>query len=85
MAFNLGPLYDAQSRFQRDFVDFSRLWATAKDNWRDQRCEQFQREHLATLGPSLNRFCTALQEFCEAARKADRILADEDQTADENL
>ena len=85
MAFNLGPLTDAQSRFQRDFVDFSQLWASARENWRDQRCERFQREHLSTLGPCLNRFCTALQEFCDEARKADRILADEDQPSHDSF
>jgi hypothetical protein len=85
MAFNLGPLHDAQSRFQRDFADFSNLWSAVRENWRDQRCEKFQREHLSTLGPSLNRFCTALHEFCDEARKADRILADEDRLADERL
>lgn len=83
MAFNLGPLYDAESRFQRDFVDFSKLWASVRENWRDQQCERFGREHLSTLGPSLNRFCTALHEFCDEARKADRILADEDRPVEE--
>ena len=85
MAFNLGPLYDAESRFERDFVDFSKLWASVRENWLDHKRDEFQREHLSTLGPSLNRFCTALQEFCDKARKADHLLADEENPSEEHL
>ena len=83
MAFNLGPLYDAEGRFQRDFVEFSKLWKATREQWRDQQCEKFGREHLSSLGPSLNRFCSALQEFCDDVRKADRELTDEDRATDE--
>ena len=76
MAFNLGPLTDAENRFRRDFIDFSRLWVSVRENWRDDRCRRFEQEHLASLGPSLNRFAAALHEFTDAVRKADRLLAD---------
>ena len=85
MSFNLGPLHDAESRFQSDFTEFSKRWASVRETWRDQQCERFAREHLSTLGPSLNRFCTALREFCEEARKADRALADPDAPREESL
>ena len=85
MSFNLGPLHDAENRFQSDFTEFSKLWASTRENWLDQQCERFQKEHLSTLGPSLNRFCTALREFCDEARKADRLLADPDKPSEENL
>ncbi len=84
MPFNLGPLTDAENRFRRDFVDFSRLWASVREDWRDDRCRRFEQEHLSSLGPSLNRFMAALHEFTDAVRKADRILAD-DQAAETEL
>lgn len=77
MAFNLGPLTDAENRFRRDFVDFSRLWTGVKEDWRDDRCRRFEEEHLSSLGPSLNRFMAAMHEFSDLVRKADRALADE--------
>ena len=83
MAMNLGPLYEAEQRFQRDFIEFSRLWASVREKWRDQQCERFQREHLSTLGPSLNRFSASLREFCEQVRKADRALEDEERPSGE--
>ncbi len=83
MAFNLGPLADAENRFQRDFVDFSRLWASVKDDWRDDRCRRFEQEHLSTLGPSLNRFMASLHEFTDLVRKADRTLQDDRQAETE--
>ncbi len=84
MPFNLGPLTDAENRFRRDFVDFSRLWASVREDWRDDRCRRFEQEHLSSLGPSLNRFMAALHEFTDAVRKVDRILAD-DQAAETEL
>ncbi len=77
MAFNLGLLTDAENRFRRDFMDFSRLWASVKEDWRDDRCRRFEQEHLSTLGPSLNRFMAGLHEFTDTVRKADRVLADD--------
>ena len=77
MPFNLGPLTDAENRFRRDFIDFSRLWTSVREDWRDDRCRRFEQEHLASLGPSLNRFMAALHEFTDTVRQADRILADD--------
>ena len=77
MRFNLGPLTDAENRIRRDFVDFSRLWASVKEDWRDARCRRFEQEHLSSLGPSLNRLMAALHEFTDTVRKADRVLADD--------
>ena len=85
MSFNLGPLHDAENRFQSDFVDLAKRWADVREGWRDRQCERFEKEHLSTLGPSLNRFCTELREFCDEARKADRLLADPDAPSEENL
>ena len=77
MRFNLGPLTDAENRLRRDFVDFSRLWASVKEDWRDDRCRRFEQDHLSSLGPSLNRFMAALHEFTDTVRKADRALSDD--------
>ncbi len=77
MAFNLGRVTDSQNRLQRDFIEFARLWADVKDDWLDERRNRFERDHLSTLGPSLNRLSTTLQDFAEAVRKAERQLADD--------
>ncbi len=73
---NLGPLVDAQSRFQREFQDFAKLWQTAKQEWRDDRARQFEQERLAALGPSLSRFATSLAELSDQLRKSQVAVAD---------
>ncbi|MCG8649080.1 MAG: hypothetical protein MI861_04570 [Pirellulales bacterium] len=83
MAFNLGRVIDGEDRLRRDFIEFSRLWLAVREDWLDQRREQFEREHLSTLGPSLNRFTTALHELCDAIRKADQQLKDDLQPSDQ--
>ena len=77
MRFNLGAISDAENRFRRDFVEFSRLWQSAKDDWKDERCRRFEQEHLSTLGPSLNRLVASVNQLTELVRKADRALADD--------
>ena len=78
MPLRLGLLSDAENRFKHDFVEFARLWADVKEDWRDDRCRRFEKEHLSTLAPSLTRFTAALSEFTDNVRKADRALADDD-------
>ena len=82
MALNLGLLTDAENRFRHDFVEFAKLWADVKQDWQDDRCRRFEQEHLSSLGPSLNRFTAALNEFTDKVRKADRMLADENEFLD---
>ncbi len=77
MSFNLGRVTDCESRLQRDFVEFARLWTAVRDDWQDERCRQFEQEHLVSIGPSLNRFAAALRGFSDAVRKADRDLGDD--------
>lgn len=76
MDFKLGPLFDAENRIKQEFTDFSRLWANVRENWEDERRQRFQREHLDSIAPSLNRFLTELQDFADSIRKADRALED---------
>jgi hypothetical protein len=83
MAFNLGRVTDCEGRLQRDFVEFARLWTAVRENWLDDRCRRFEREHLSSLGPSLNRFTAALTEFSDAVRKADLALRDDQSPTDE--
>ncbi|TWU35167.1 hypothetical protein [Novipirellula artificiosorum] len=77
MAFKLGPVQDAENRLKRDFIDFARMWADAKEQWLDDRCRSFEQEHLSSLGPSLNRFSAALNEFCDVIRRSDDTLRDD--------
>jgi hypothetical protein len=83
MAFNLGRLTDSENRLRRDFSEFSRLWASVREDWLDERCEQYQREHLTTIGPSLNRLTATLHEFYDNVRKADHALKDDQRPSDE--
>ncbi|QDT07846.1 hypothetical protein K227x_62750 [Rubripirellula lacrimiformis] len=80
MAFNLGRVTDCESRLQRDFVEFARQWADVREHWQDQRRVQFEKDHLTTLGPSLNRFAAALRDFSDTVRKADRALQEDSQS-----
>ncbi len=73
----MGRIHDCEGRLQRDFAEFARLWSQVREDWLDDRCQQFEREHLSTLGPSLNRFVAALNEFHDVARKADVALRDD--------
>lgn len=77
MTFRLAPITDCQNRLKRDYVEFARSWAAVKEDWLDDRCRQFEKEHLSTLGPSLNRFAAALNEFSDAVRKAESALQDD--------
>ncbi len=77
MSFPLGRITDCEGRLQRDFSDFARLWSRVREDWLDDRCRQFEKDHLSTLGPSLSRFAAALHEFSDAVRKADVDLRDE--------
>ncbi len=82
MPFRLGPAIDCQVRLKRDYIEFARAWARVKEDWRDDRSRQFEQEHLTTLGPCLNRFSAALQEFSEAVRKAELALQDDHATSE---
>lgn len=82
MPFNLGRVTDCETRIQRDFVEFARLWAAVREDWLDERRQKFEREHLSSLGPSLNRFAAALHDFSDAIRKAERSLSDDASSSD---
>ncbi len=83
MAFPMGRLIDGEGRIQRDFVEFARLWSDVKDDWQDDRCRQFEKDHLSTIGPSLSRFTAAMQEFCDHVRKAESALRDDRHASEE--
>jgi hypothetical protein len=70
-------LTDCESRLQRDFSEFARLWSRVRENWLDDRCRKFEQDHLSTMGSSLGRFATALHELNDSLRKADTELRDE--------
>jgi hypothetical protein len=83
MSFNLGRVTDCEGRLQRDFSEFARSWSAVREDWLDAKCQQFEQEHLASLGPSLSRFTAALHEFSDAVRLADRQLRDDRMTSEE--
>ncbi len=83
MSFPLGRVTDCQDRLKRDFTEFARLWSAVREDWRDDRCRQFEKQHLSSVGPSLNRLAAELREFCDAVRRADSDLRDDQRASDE--
>jgi hypothetical protein len=73
---NLGPVIDGQNRLRQDFKTFAQRWTVTKDSWRDGRREQFERERLQALGPSLARLSSALDQLRDFVVKSDRELAE---------
>jgi len=73
---NLGPVIDGQNRLRQDFKLFAQRWTTTKETWRDGRREQFERERLQALGPSLARLSAALDQWRDLVVKSDRELAE---------
>jgi hypothetical protein len=73
---NLSPIIDGQNRLRQDFKSFAQQWAATKEEWRDGRREQFEREHLQTIGPSLARLSAALDEWRDFIVKSARELDD---------
>jgi len=77
MPLNLGQMSDCGNRIERDFVEFARLWTAVKEDWNDSRRDQFEREHLASLGGSLKRLASEVTEFSDFAQQAIRELRDD--------
>ncbi len=77
----LTPIRDADDRLRHEFVELARLWQSVRTDWADARAAEFERQHLAELGPSLNRLAAALAEYTRVVRSADRMLRDDDTAA----
>ena len=73
---NLGPVIDGQNRLRQDFKSFAQRWTATKETWRDGRREQFERERLQALGPSLARLSSALDQWRDFVVKSERELAE---------
>ncbi|TWU18185.1 hypothetical protein [Allorhodopirellula heiligendammensis] len=74
----LGPLLDSQTRIRHDFLDFAEQWQRTRAGWRDEPARNFEQESLSNLSPTLTRVAAAMQDFADAARRADHLLADPD-------
>lgn len=73
---NLSPVIDGQNQLRQNFKSFAQCWATTKQDWRDAKREQFERDHLQPLGPSLARLSAALDQWRDFVVKSDRELAE---------
>lgn len=71
---NLGPVIDGHNRLRQDFKMFSQRWTATKEDWRDGRRDQFEREHLHSLGQSLARLSAALDMWRDFVVKSEREL-----------
>ncbi len=76
MSYPMGRMTECEGRLRRSFSEFARLWGQVREDWRDERCQAFEKDYLTNIGPSLSRFAAALNEFNEAVRKADAALVD---------
>lgn len=76
MSTPLGPLVDGQSRLRSGYKTLAETWAVVKEDWRDGRRDQFERDRLLALGPSLTRLSNALDNLRDCVVNADRELAD---------
>ncbi len=75
---SLGPLLDSQTRIRHDFLEFAEQWQRTRSSWRDEPARQFEQESLNHLAPTLTRAAAAMQEFADAVRHFDHLLADPD-------
>lgn len=75
----LGQLLDSQTRIRHDFLDFAEQWQRTRDEWRDEPARKFEQESLSGLAPALTRAAAAMQDYADAVRHYDRVLADPDQ------
>jgi len=73
---NLSPVIDGQNQLRQDFKAFATVWVATKEEWRDLRRDQFEREYLQPLGPSLQRLSAALDQWRDFVVKSDRALAE---------
>ena len=73
---NLGPVIDSQNRLRQDFKSFAQSWANTKEDWRDNRRDQFERDYLHDLGPSLARLSAAIDQWRDFVVKSDRELTE---------
>ncbi|MEM9827226.1 MAG: hypothetical protein AAF958_11585 [Planctomycetota bacterium] len=78
----LGRLLDCQSRVRREFQDFVRDWAEVKKHWKDAKCDEFEKTHLAELPRALTRVDAALQDLNDTIQRVEKQLADEAQMGD---
>lgn len=76
----LGQLLDGQTRIRHDFLDFAEQWQSTRAAWRDEPARKFEQESLGSLAPNLTRVAAALQDFADAVRHYDRVLADPEQS-----
>ena len=72
----LAPVQDIVTRLQSGFGDLATSWQTTKKDWTDPVADQFEKDHLQTLGPALHRLTTELQIFQESVRAATTKLED---------
>lgn len=78
----LNRFHDAEGRLRREFTDFATALREVREVWKDERREQFERDHLEPLGPSLQRFGRELTELTRRMREADNELADRESPHD---
>ncbi|TWT67352.1 hypothetical protein [Allorhodopirellula solitaria] len=74
--FPLGPLLESQTRVHQDFLEFAQQWQQTRASWRDEPARKFEQESLNHLAPTLTRVAAAMQDYADAVRSADRLLAD---------
>ena len=66
----------SNNRLKKVFTDFSKVWQDTGEFWLDDRRSQFERKHLTTIGPSLQRLSSLLSQLTDTVADAEKDLSD---------
>ena len=70
-------LAEQNGRLRRVFSDFSKLWQATGEFWRDEQRSRYEKQHLAMIGPSLQRLSSMLTQLTDSVSDAEKELSDE--------
>jgi len=67
---------ESNNRLKKVFTDFSKVWQDTGEFWLDDRRSQFERKHLTTIAPSLQRLSSLLSQLTDTVADAEKDLSD---------
>jgi len=70
-------LAEQNGQLRRVFSDFSKLWQATGEFWKDERRTRYEKQHLTTIGPSLQRLSSMLEQLTDSVSDAEKDLLDD--------
>ena len=70
-------LAEQNGQLRRVFSDFSKLWQATGEFWKDKRRTRYEKQHLTTIGPSLQRLSSMLGQLTDSVSDAEKDLLDD--------